>query len=114
MEKQKRRRTNMKKTTLENLMEEYGANGFVIADAGNGSAGPCWVEWSDDVAQEYGDTPMFPATEDEMIDDTDEDYGTLSGAVNYALQEGATSVSHASNLIVSGEGDNPYRYRIIF
>ena len=85
-------------TTLAELVEEYGANVFVLADAGNGcgygEAGRM-VDFDEACADEYGDTEMTKLDAPHTSDDGSE-------------------CLYASDWIVQGEGDNPYRVRIYF
>lgn len=87
-----------KTTTLKNLIEEYGANAFVVADAGNGSsygeAGRT-VDYDEACADEYGDTEMSRLDAPSMSEDGRE-------------------CLYASGWITKGEGDNPFRVRIYF
>lgn len=50
-------------TTLKELVDQYGANGFVYADRGNGSASVDEGEfsgWDEDAETEYGGVEMMP------------------------------------------------------
>lgn len=83
--------------TLSQLIAEYDADGFVYCDAGNGAA--------------YGEGGQFV-----RLDITDPQYADV---VLTALDEPNTSddgveCNYASDWIVSGTGDNPYRYRVMF
>jgi len=93
-------------TTLSELVGEYGANGFIMNDAGNGSAGPSWVEWDEKIADEYGDTEMFvnpdkniKKTAQYVIGGYDSDEIYTSEWFNADKDPGAT---------------NPFRQQIIF
>jgi hypothetical protein len=102
--------------TVRDLMEEYDGNGFVIIDAGNGCAGPMWMQWYDGVASEYGAIEMFAqaATDPAYPDWASTD--TLLDVCHMVIGKHYTSdgLIYASDWIVTGSGDNPYRYRIIF
>lgn len=80
---------------LKNLITAYGANGFILADAGNGSADSdgSFVQWDEDTAV-YGDVEM--------------------GALDTVQITGGVECEYASDWIIDGDGDNPYRYRIFF
>lgn len=45
--------------TLKDLIEEYDANGFWMNDRGSGSGGVTWIDWNDDIEEEYGDIEMY-------------------------------------------------------
>ena len=48
---------------LATLIDRYGANGVIRIDAGNGSAGPAWIEWDNEIKKEFGKIKMLPNTE---------------------------------------------------
>lgn len=88
----------MKKTTLSALVEEYGANAFVLADAGNGSSygeKGRLVNYDKLCRKVYGNTAMHKLKAPHMSDDGSE-------------------CEYASDWIIQGDGDNPYRVRIYF
>ena len=89
---------------LKDLIEEYGATGFVLQDAGNGSATDNGrfvnvddgsSDDSDALLAEYGDVELVELAEEHISDD------------NVKCQYG-------SEWIIEGTGDNPYRVRIFF
>lgn len=89
---------------LKNLIEEYGATGFVLQDAGNGSAtdNGRFVNVDDGspddsgaLLAEYGDVELEELAEEHTSDDN-------------------VKCQYASEWIVEGQGDNPYRVRIFF
>ena len=88
-------------------MEEYGGNGFIRDDAGNGSAGPAWIEWDEEMEAEVGDVEMEKTALEDVakiaryvVRDYDISGGCfVSGWIYNDKDPGAT---------------NPYRYRIIF
>lgn len=87
-----------KTTTLAELVEEYGANAFVLADAGNGCGygeDGQLAMYDEAAADEYGETEMLELSEPHMSDDGQE-------------------CTYASEWIEQGEGDNPYRVRLFF
>jgi hypothetical protein len=84
--------------TLKELVNECGSNGFVFADAGNGSSigeEGRFVTWDDAAEAEYGDVELQPL---------DAPHRSVDGA----------ECGHASDWVESGGGANPYRYRIYF
>jgi hypothetical protein len=86
---------------LGKLINELGANGVVRIDEGNGSAGPTWCDWGDDMQKKYGSVVMMPVT-----DDTHDGY-----VYRQIIPDG--TVSHGSDWIEDGQGVNPYKYRFI-
>jgi hypothetical protein len=94
---------------LSRLMIETGANGVVVYDAGNGSAGPRWVP-VDDLTADMLTSEMEPCKpEDNAGRDDDTTLGQIMADV---LQEG-TIPEYVSDWIVGGDGSNPWRFRII-
>lgn len=85
-------------TTLSALMNEFGANGVIIADDGNGCAygkdGRVF-EYTEEIAEEYGDVEMNKL---ETAHTSDDGY----------------ECEWASEWIIKGNGDNPYRVRLYF
>lgn len=115
----------MEKTqTLRELVELFGANGFVIIDDGNGSAGPAWVSWDDDIDAAYGNTRMSQVDSTAYAyeyADTDEyqSKDSIAKVVDYVVKyyscdDGAMSPAtrYASDWIACNR--NGYKYRIIF
>ena len=85
-------------TTLNDLMTECGANAVIVADAGNGAGSPeagHAVRYDDDVREAYGEVEM------EELD------AVHTSADGYEC-------GWASEWMVTGEGDNPYRVRLYF
>lgn len=84
--------------TLKELVMQYGANGFVFADAGNGCGfgeEGQFVSWDERTAEEYGDIELSPISKP-----------------HYSIDK--VECNYASDWIGMGEGDNPYRYKIYF
>jgi hypothetical protein len=85
-------------TTLANLISEFDANAFIFADAGNGcgfgEAGQA-LDYDEAAAKAHGDVELTKL--DAPITSND-----------------GYEVNYASDWIVTGEGSNPYRYRIMF
>ncbi len=103
----------VKSRTLRELLANYSeANGVVIISAGNGCVDAAWI-WQDDCEQ-YGDVIMHPAKPDDDAYD-DGTPGTLVSEVLSIVDyyDGSDGM-WASDWIIDGTGDNPYRYRIIF
>ena len=82
--------------TLRTLIEEFGANGCVREDRGNGCAGPVWVREDD-----LGDTEMT------LIDVAE--YRDAVAAYKTIMQ--AEMPFYASAWI---DGGNGYEFRLIF
>ena len=103
--------------TLRELVEGFGANGVIRIDDGNGCAGPAWIEWADDIDAELGDVEMFPAKADDRAYEGDDEYAnkdTLETVAKYVIRDYCTDDMFASEWIEDGQGDNPYRFRLIF
>ncbi len=103
--------------TLRELVEEFGANGVIRIDDGNGCAGPAWIEWADDIDAALGDVEMFPATGSDRAYEGDGEYSskdTLETVAKYVIRDYSTEEMYASEWIGAGEGDNPYRFRLVF
>ena len=82
--------------TLQQLINEYGGNAYGFEDAGNGSSSSGRLfDYDDDARTGYGDIEMAKLPSPRKLDD-------------------GTEVEYASDWITSGNGDNPYRYRIFF
>lgn len=89
----------MKTKTLNELVMEYGANGVVIADDGNGSAyGPkgVFVPYDTDVAAAYGDVELS---------ETESPHTSLDGVECRWESEW---------MALSEDSQNPYRVKIYF
>lgn len=106
-----------KMKTLKNLVVEFGANGFVMINDGNGCGDPAWYDWEEDgVAEDYGDIEMFLTPEIAAAYDAQDDERSLLHEIclinrDYKSDNGLV---WASDWIVKGDGDNPWRYRVIF
>ncbi len=89
---------------VRDLVEEFGANGIIRVDAGNGSAGPMWLDW-ETCKDEVGHIEMYPV-EDE----------TLNEAARPILGQPDYEVTYASDWVVGDgqTGDNPWRFRLVF
>ena len=84
--------------TLDQLVREYCANSFVLADDGNGcSIGHkgCGISYTPEMAETYGNVRM------EELDTMHE-------------SEDGIDCMFASDWIVVRQGDNPYRVRLFF
>ena len=85
--------------TLNELVMEYGANAFVMADDGNGCGfgekGRTLDYDEAEMGAEYGTVEMLPLEATHMSDD-------------------GIECNFASDWIIKGEGDNPYRVRLYF
>ena len=107
----------MEKTqkTLRELVDDAGANGFILIDDGNGSAGPGWIDWSDEIDAVYGNTIMMQAnTTDKAYEQNNDGYDsdkTVGDVAKYVVRDYSTDEMYASDWIA---GDNGYTYRIIF
>lgn len=110
--------------TLADLINEYDCNGFCLIDDGNGSAGPAWVDWSDeDVREEFEHIAMYPVRPlDCPGQDPDDEYDTYRQQTFLSVVRHVLPGYHvdndngvwASEWIVTGKGDNPYRFRVVF
>lgn len=106
--------------SLSELVEYYGANGFVVDDAGNGCAGRCWVPWDDDTAENYGDVEMYETDCDDFVGCDWPHNETLIQVIQDVIDYDRPDDGKlwASEIIERCEGDfvdaNCYRYRIIF
>lgn len=90
--------------TVRDLMEESGANGIIRVDAGNGSAGPMWLDW-ETAKDDIGHIAMTPVNGDE----------TLNAIARDVLNQPDYDVTYASDWIGDGHtGDNPWRFRLVF
>jgi len=110
--------------TVRYLMEESGGNGIIRIDAGNGSAGPVWLDW-EDCKDDIGHIAMTPVNGDE----------TLNAIARDVLNQPDYDVTYASDWIVgdcwvrslgrwvrpwltawedNGQTDNPWRFRLVF
>lgn len=84
--------------TLNELVMEYGANAFVLADDGNGcgfGVNGVTIDYDEDSASVYGGVEMT----------------ALNGG---HVSEDGMLCEFASDWIIKGEGDNPYRVRLFF
>jgi len=103
--------------TLRELIEEYGANGVIHIDDGNGSAGPTWVEWNDDIEAEWGHIAMHLVAASNRAYEGDDEYSnkdTLGDVARYVIRSYSMDELYASDWIIYGQGDNPYCFRLIF
>ncbi len=114
---------------LRDLLEEYGANGVIYVDDGNGSAGPSFIACGPDASDEDNEgrehlmdisMTLTPAT-DRCYDaaSSAETIGDVARDVlpDYNIEAGKL---WASDWIEDDERNapyqaaNPYRYRLIF
>lgn len=112
-----------KTMTLRELIDEYGANGVIQIDEGNGSAGPAWIEWDEDASEQYGDTEMHKISKNYNAyagGGYSEHTDSFLQVARYVLNDYDTDVLYASDWIDDDERNapyqatNPYRYRLIF
>ncbi|NCC05838.1 MAG: XRE family transcriptional regulator [Proteobacteria bacterium] len=97
--------------TLSNLIDQYGANGVIRIDEGNGCAGPMWCAWDDDLAGEIGGMEVSQVDPDSRAyDDGDNDRTYRQEAV-HVIGDYDGDDMYASRWINGGNG---YRYRFIF
>lgn len=109
-------------TTLSNLMDEYGGNGYIRIDSGNGAAGPSWIEWNSGIEAICGDIEMQEQNDEATAygEEDDEKETTLLQIVRYVIPDYASDTIFASEWVEDDNrnypyrADNPYRYRIIF
>jgi len=102
-------------TTLKDLIEQHGANGYVLIDVGNGSAGPMWLDY--DPEDDRLGTVMVPvascspAYEDQDVADT------VLQVIRKVVHDYSLGQVYASDWIIEDNNpnsSNPYRYRILF
>lgn len=62
---------------LRDLIDEFGATGVIRIDAGNGSAGPTWIEWDDNMDIELGDTLMYPVNPSDRAYEGNGEYANM-------------------------------------
>lgn len=102
---------------LKKLVDRYGANCIIIIDAGNGCGGTAVLDISEEILEEYGDTEMRRVKSGARAYEADNPTSdTVLGAIRYAFAdyEPENGKIWASDWIIDGTGDNPYRYRILF
>ena len=84
---------------LSDLVREYGGNAFIMVDDGSGSAFDryegVFIDADEEALAEYGDIDLQP----------------IESSSPWA---GRDDVNFESDWIVVGQGDNPYRYKILF
>ena len=100
--------------TLGELVEEFGANGVIRIDAGNGCAGPAWIEWDDGIDEEMGDIEMFPVNGSDRAYEGDDEYAnkdTIEDVAKYVIRDYSTEEMYASEWVDDGDG---YWFRVIF
>jgi len=102
------------KLTLRQLIDKLDARGLVRIDDGNGSAGPLWIAWDDDVDQLLGDVVMHPVRHDDKAYEGNKEGSTKEVCLTVATDYWS-SIMYASDWIDGDDWrtDNPYRYRLI-
>lgn len=107
---------------LSTLIDRYGANGVIRIDAGNGSAGPAWIEWDKEIAKEIGKVKMIPVAATSKAYEDDDDNSTIEHEAKYVIPDYSCddNTMYASEWIEHDDRNapyqatNPYRYRLIF
>ena len=110
---------------LSTLIDRYGANGVIRIDAGNGSAGPAWIEWDDEIKKEFGKIKMLPINKNHNVYSDGGDDNHSQSALNvakYVIRDYSCddNTMYASEWIEDDDRNapyqatNPYRYRLIF
>jgi len=102
---------------LKKLVDKYGANCIIIIDAGNGCGGTAVLDINDDILGEYGDREMRKVKSGARAYEAGNPANdTVLGAIRDALPdyEPEDGKMWASDWIIDGTGDNPYRYIILF
>lgn len=110
---------------LSTLIDRYGANGFIRIDAGNGSAGPAWIEWDNKINKEFGKIKMLPINKNHNVYSDGGDDNHSQSALNVAKHvirdySCDDNTMYASEWIEDDDrnapyqAQNPYRYRLIF
>jgi hypothetical protein len=98
--------------TLRDLVDEFGANGVIRIDDGQGSAGPVWIEWDEMIDTDLGGTKMYPAkVSDRAYDDDNSSAKTLEDVAKYIIRDYSTDELYASEWI---DGGNGYWFRLVF
>jgi hypothetical protein len=102
----------MKTKTLRDLVEEFGGNGVIRIDDGQGSAGPAWLEWDEALDKALGEPEMHPAKITDRAYDSDNDSTkTLEDIAKYVVRDYSTDEMYASDWL---DGDEGYFYRLVF
>lgn len=110
---------------LSTLIDRYGANGVIRIDAGNGSAGPAWIEWDNETKKEFGKIKMLPINKNHNVYSGGGDDNHSQSALNVAKHvirdySCDDNTMYASEWIEDDDrnapyqAQNPYRYRLIF
>lgn len=110
---------------LATLIDRYGANGVIRIDAGNGSAGPAWIEWDDEIKKEFGNIKMLPINKNHNVYSGGGDDNHSQSALNvakYVIRDYSCddNTMYTSAWIEDDDRNapyqatNPYRYRLIF
>lgn len=108
---------------LSTLIDRYGANGVIRIDAGNGSAGPAWIEWDKEIAKKIGKIKMIPQNRNiNAYQATDNQSQSLLQVARYVISDYScdNNTMYASEWIEDDDRNapyqaiNPYRYRLIF
>ena len=86
-------------TTLSELINNYGATGYIRYDRGQGSAGPAWIEWDEDDAN--AGVEMTEKTSKKLV----------KIAKDVLAHYPDTDIIFVSDWI---DGGNDYEYRILF
>jgi hypothetical protein len=108
----------MEKSTLRDLIDQSGANGVIRIDDGNGSAGPMWIDWDEEMSELLGDTEMLSVNHNYRA--YPDQATTYAQAARHVIPDYAITEMHASAWIVDDDrnypyqAQNPYRYRLIF
>jgi hypothetical protein len=102
--------------TLRELVNEYGANGVIRIDAGNGCGGPTWVDWDKDADRDLGDIDMIEHKSSDAAYEEDGHSETLMEAAEMANPGYESDTIFASSWIERDEegASNPYRIRVLF
>lgn len=85
---------------VKELIEEFGGNGIIYADAGQGCGEPCFIFRDDEEFGKYADIELHPITA--------EDKAFAAGVTLWVVPQ--IQPSHISDWITDGYG---YYYRII-
>jgi len=90
------------KMKAKELIEEFGGNGIIYADAGQGCGEPCFIFCDDEDFGRYADIELYPIA-------TAEDKAYAAGATLWVAPK--VKPSHISDWVKDGDG---YYYRIIY
>ena len=87
---------------VREIVEEFGGNGIIYADAGQGCGEPCFIFCDDEDFSRYADIDLYPIA-------TAEDKAYAAGATLWVAPK--VKPAYISDWVKDGDG---YYYRIIY